>query len=93
MDDITPYAIDTDTKTVINTLEEDVFTLMKWFNDNYMKLNKDKCHHLISNHDEDVSAIIGNKLIKGKTSLKLLGIITIAISSILKNMCKIMPKG
>ena len=36
-DDNTPYAIDTDTKTVINTLEKDVSTLMKWFNDNYLK--------------------------------------------------------
>ena len=39
-----------------------------------MKLNEDKFHLLISNHDEDVSAIIGNVLIKGKTSVNLLGI-------------------
>ena len=73
-DDNTPYAIDTATKTVINTLEKDVSTLMKLFNDNYMKLNEDKCHLLISNHDEDVSAIMGKELIKGKTSVNLLGI-------------------
>ena len=73
-DDNTPYAIDT--KTVINTLEKDVSTLMKWFSDNYMKLNEDKCHLQISNHDEDVSAIIGKELNKGKTSVKLLGITT-----------------
>ena len=74
VDDNTPYAIDTNTKTVINTLGKEVSTLMKWFNDNYMKLREDKCHLLISNHDEDVSAIMGKELIKGKTSVKLLGI-------------------
>ena len=74
VDENTPYAIDTDTKTVINTHEMDVSTLMEWFNDNYMKLNDDKCHLLISNLDEEVSAIIGKELIKGKTSVKLLGI-------------------
>ena len=54
----TPYAIDTNTKAVINTFETDASTVMKWCNDNYMKLNEDKCHLLISNHDEGVSAII-----------------------------------
>ena len=56
-DDNTPYAIDTDTKTVINTLEKDVSTLMKWFNDNYMKLKRGQSHLLISNHDEDVKRL------------------------------------
>ena len=49
-----------------------------------MKLNEDKCHLLISNHDEDVSAITGDKLSKGKTSK--------TISSILKSISKLCQK-
>ena len=56
------------------TLEKDVGILMKWFSDNYMKLNEDKCHLLITKHDEDVFASIGNEIINGSTSVKLLGI-------------------
>ena len=38
-DDNTPYAIDIDTDSVINTLENDADILITWFRDNYMKLN------------------------------------------------------
>ena len=33
---------------IINSLENDSVNLFKWFLDNKMKANKDKCHLLIS---------------------------------------------
>ena len=73
-DDTTPYAIDTKVDDLINTLESNTSILIKWFHDNYLKMNIDKCHLLITNHDDDVSAVIENEIIVGKKSVKLLGI-------------------
>ena len=47
---------------------------MNWFNDNYFKMNTDKCHLLITNHENDVSAIVGSKVIQRSKSVKLLGV-------------------
>ena len=73
-DDTTPYAISEDTVTLLNTLENDVELLNKWFQNNYFKLNADKCHLLVSNHDDDASIIVNNKIVEGCKSVKLLGI-------------------
>ena len=40
----------------------------------YFKMNLDKCHLLITNHEEDASATIEGEIIKCKKSIKLLGI-------------------
>ena len=48
--------------------------LRNWFENNFFKLNADKCNLLISNHDEDSSAIINSEIIEGNKSVKLLGI-------------------
>ena len=58
--DNTPYAIDLN--GLIDSLERDV---KHWFNNNFMKLYEDKCHLLVSNHEEDVYATV-----KGSTSVK-----------------------
>jgi len=47
---------------------------MEWFNGNYMKSNNDKCHLVISSHDE-VSIRIGCDEIVNEKSVKLLGVI------------------
>ena len=73
-DDTTPYAISEDTVTLLNTLENDVELLNKWLKDNYFKLNADKCHLLVSNHDEDASIIVNNEIVEGSKSVKLLGV-------------------
>ena len=48
-------------------------TLIEWFNNNYFKMNADKCHLLITNHEEDVSVVIDGEIIKGEKSVKLFG--------------------
>ena len=73
-DDNTPYAIDSDTVSLIDTLENDTMTLIKWFHDNYFKMNAKKCQLLVTNHENDVTAIIDEEIITGSKSVKLLGI-------------------
>ena len=46
-DDTTIYACNSDLNTIINRLEIDSAVLAKWFSENYMKLNEDKCHLMI----------------------------------------------
>ena len=72
--DNTPYAIDSEANSLINTLVNNTSILIKWFKDNYFKINADKCHLLITNHDEDVTAAIDGEIIKGSKLVKLLGI-------------------
>ena len=59
---------------LFNSLNKDIDILLKWFDDNYFKVNDDKCHLLVTNHDEDISLMIGKEPIKISKSVKLLGI-------------------
>ena len=47
--------------------------LSTWFANNQMKINHDKCHLLLSSH-EDANIQIANVTIKSSTSKKLLGV-------------------
>ena len=67
-DDNTPYVIDSNTDTLIHNL------VIKWFNDNYFKMNPDKCRLIITNHVDDISTIIDGEIIKCSKSVNLLGI-------------------
>ena len=70
----TPYAIENEIET-LSIIEKDASILIKWFNDNYLKLNEDKCKLLITKHNDNVSAKIGSEIIMASESVKLLGII------------------
>ena len=74
-DDTTIYSCDQDLKTVITNLEHDSLLVMEWFECNYMKLNADKCHLLISGHKyEWMWASVGKYKIWESKSEKLLGV-------------------
>ena len=47
-DDTTPYVSDSNLKSVLEKLEHNFELAIAWFELNYMKLNTDKCHLLIS---------------------------------------------
>ena len=47
-DDNTPYTQGSSCESVTNTLVQSVNDFMIWFNNNYMKLNSDKCHLILS---------------------------------------------
>ena len=49
-DDATFHACNNDLNNLIKRLELDTFLAIKWFETNSMKLNKCKCHLLVSGH-------------------------------------------
>ena len=73
-DDTTPFTIDKTMDALLDSLEKDVNILNKWFQDNYLKLNADKCHLLISSHSKDIEMNVGKEIIECENSVKLLGI-------------------
>ena len=48
VDDTTPYVCDSNSKSVLEKLEHNSELADAWFEMNYMKLNNDICHLLIS---------------------------------------------
>ena len=58
-DDNTPYVIADNIDGVIKSLEEASEILFKWFSDNLMRINADKCHLLVSANNT-VKVKIGN---------------------------------
>ncbi len=74
-DDTTLYSCDQDLETVINNLEHDSLLVMEWFECNYMKLNADKCHFLMSGHKHEwLWARVGGVKIWESKCERLLGI-------------------
>ena len=47
-DDSTPYNVDKNIQFADNNLEHSSSILFKWLNDNYVKVNTDKSHLLLS---------------------------------------------
>ena len=72
-DDNTPYTSSNDVNGLIKSLEEASKELFKWFDDNLMKSNPDKCHLLVSTND-NVAIRIGKFQIENTKREKHLGI-------------------
>ena len=51
-DDTTPYAVSDNIDDLISSLERSSKDLLKWFDDNLMKSNPDKCHLLFSSREK-----------------------------------------
>ena len=76
-DDTTFFACDKDLKTLINRLEHDHHLAIEWFEINYMKLNQDKCHLLVSGYKhENVWARVAEVKIWESSKQILLGVVT-----------------
>ena len=74
-DDTAPFVCDKDLEFVISQLEEHSQEAINWFENNYIKMNSDKCHFLISGHKhEQLWAKIGNDKIWETRSVELLGV-------------------
>ena len=59
----------------LNELERNRNITIDWFQNNYVKMNSDKCHLLVAGHKfEQIWAKIGTDLIWESNSVKLLGI-------------------
>ena len=67
-DDIAPLSSDYDLKEVMIDVEHDCSLLVEWFRDNYLTLNADKCHLLVSGYkNEAMYASVGDALLGKKT--------------------------
>ena len=53
-DDTSFHACDSYLKDLITRLEHDSLLVIEWFQGNYMKLNQEKCHLLISGHKHEL---------------------------------------
>ena len=71
-DDNTSYAIGDRLKKTLQKAEEASNILPKWFSNNYMVANADKCH-LLTSASEKVSIKIENEVINNSLQEKLLG--------------------
>ena len=54
LDDTTFHACDMDLQNFVGRLEDDLMLAIDWFESNYMKLNQDKCHFLLSAHKHEM---------------------------------------
>ena len=72
-DDNTPYVSADTIDEVIKRLETASVKFFKWFADNQMKANQDKCHPIVSKN-ENISMHIGPFEINDTNCEKLLGI-------------------
>ena len=75
-DDATLFVCNENLDFVLNELERKSNIAIDWFQNNYMKMNSDKCHLLVVGYKfEKIWAKIGTDLIWESNSVKLLGII------------------
>ena len=91
-DDTTFHACDMDLENLVRRLEHDSMLAIEWFESNYMKLNQDKCHFLLSGHKHEmIWANIGQTKIWEIRKQKLLGIIidrNLRFDEYILNQCK-----
>ena len=75
-DDTTIYSCDRNLDNITHKLENDCNVALKWFADNFMKLNADKCHLLVLGQrcDDSVTVKIGNTDVVNSSEEKLLGV-------------------
>jgi hypothetical protein len=77
-DDTTPYACDKDLPTLMENLEGDISSVIDWFEANFMLLNAEKCHFLLSapkSVEEHIFVKVGEQVIWESQQEKLLGLI------------------
>ena len=74
-DDTSLNSFDMNLEDLLSNLESDTLSVIIWFENNYMKLNEDKCHFIIAaNTNEHLWINIGNEMIWESKEEKLLGV-------------------
>ena len=73
-DDNTPYTIRNNIETLLNNLQSDSHTSLMLFDNNFLKLNADKCKLLVTKPTDEVSITFDKEVIKVNKTVKLLGI-------------------
>ena len=89
-DDNTIYQSSRSVDDVINDLQLSVEKLFRWFSDNQMKRNSDKCHLVMSTNNTPELKVV-DSLIKTSTCEKLLGVkidYKLTFDNYVANLCK-----
>ena len=73
-DDCSPYEFSNSIDDVIIKLQNDSKCLINWYESNYLKVNADKWHLLLSVTCDDLSIKIGTETISNSTEEKILGV-------------------
>ena len=74
-DDTTPFVYDMNLDTVLYKLEYNSELAIFWFENNYMKMNTEKCHLIVSGFKhEQMFAKVGDTIIWEDRTVKLLGV-------------------
>ena len=73
-DDCSPFEFSGSTNDVIAKLENDLQILIQWYRNNYLKPNPDKWHLFLSDADNDLNILIGDKYIPNSSSQKISGV-------------------
>ena len=75
-DDTTIYTCNKNLDNIVPKLENDCTIALKWFADNFMKLNADKCHLLVLGQrcDDPITVRIGSANVVNSYEEKLLGV-------------------
>ena len=91
-DDTTLSACSLSLEELLRDLENDTLSAIIWFENNYMKLNQDKCHFLASgNVNEHLWVKVGDEMIWESTEEKRLGVTidkNLDFNSHLTSVCK-----
>ena len=72
-DDNTVYGTNDTLQGLLDTLEAETSTLLKWFQNNEMKSNEDKCHLFVVKNEQG-NIQLGNENISASPSIELLGV-------------------
>ena len=89
-DDTTPYSAQRNHQFVIEELEKSSAILFKWLGNNFMKVNTDKSHLLLSGNTK-LASNIDNNTIESEMKQELLGIIIdskLSFEEHVHNICK-----
>ena len=73
-DDNTPYVCDKNLEVLLSKLQIYALKLHEWFSNNYMKINSDKCHLILSSNDENKNIELNGEVIKNIQVQKLFGV-------------------
>ena len=91
-DDNTLYSSGNDLEKVKQTLRQDFEIVTKWFYENYMVLNSDKCHFMcLGQNTVNETFVYDNTEMKNSKEEKILGVIIdnkLRFKSHVKNLCK-----
>ena len=68
-DDITIYTVNAKKESIISALETSSSLLFGWFNNNFMKANSDKSHHIMSCTEASTAVIDGLPIDSSKTEV------------------------